>query len=546
MLGPVCAGLMGTVLPAAGYMPALGLTTVSADPVTTFVAWPGIGTSIWLSVFTGFAATAVSLACVALLLVALHGTWVFTALQRVLSPLLAVPHAAAAFGLAFLIAPSGWIARALSPWGTGGSKPPDLLILNDPAGLSLIAGLVVKEVPFLVLMSLAALSQIQIRKTLAVAKALGHARPQAWAILVFPHIYRQIRLPVYVVLAFSMSVVDVAIILGPGAPPTLAVQILRWMGDPDLTMRSVAAVGAVTQLALVIAAVLAWRAAERCAGVIMQSLARSGRRGRWSLALPWIATPIGLVLSGLVLLGIAGLAVWSIAGFWSFPNILPDQTTWRNWSRFGPNLLGPAITTMGIALAVTTLALLLVLGCLEAEERAQKRLSPQGAWLLYLPLLVPQIAFLPGIQTTLLQANLNGGVFAVILVHSTFVLPYVYLSLADIYHAVDPRLSQVAYALGRSPAQVFVTLRLPILLAPILTAFAVGFAVSVGQYLPTLLIGGGRVTTLTTEAVALAAGADRRAIGATGLAQTAAALVPFALATLLPALVWANRKGLRL
>jgi putative thiamine transport system permease protein len=70
----------------------------------------------------------------------------------------------------------------------------------------------------------------------------------------------------------------------------------------------------------------------------------------------------------------------------------------------------------------------------------------------------------------------------------------------------------------------------------VLTAFAVGFAVSVGQYLPTLLVGGGRMPTLTTEAVALASGGDRRAIGVWSLAQTAAALVPFALALTLPRL----------
>jgi len=46
-------------------------------------------------------------------------------------------------------------------------------------------------------------------------------------------------------------------------------------------------------------------------------------------------------------------------------------------------------------------------------------------------------------------------------------------------------------------------------------------------------------------AVALASGGDRRAIGAYGLLQTAAALLPFALALLLPALIWRNRRGLR-
>ncbi|MEO0387348.1 MAG: ABC transporter permease, partial [Pseudomonadota bacterium] len=85
---------------------------------------------------------------------------------------------------------------------------------------------------------------------------------------------------------------------------------------------------------------------------------------------------------------------------------------------------------------------------------------------------------------------------------------------------------------------------LPMLLAPVLTAMAVGIAVSVGQYLPTLLAGGGTVVTLTTEAVALAAGGDRRAIGVFGLVQTLAALLPFMLALLLPRILWRRRQGL--
>jgi putative thiamine transport system permease protein len=83
------------------------------------------------------------------------------------------------------------------------------------------------------------------------------------------------------------------------------------------------------------------------------------------------------------------------------------------------------------------------------------------------------------------------------------------------------------------------------LLRPLLTAAAVGFAVSVGQYLPTLLVGAGRVRTLTTEAVALASGGDRRVIGVYALMQALAALSPFLLAILLPRVLWRNRAGLR-
>ncbi len=129
--------------------------------------------------------------------------------------------------------------------------------------------------------------------------------------------------------------------------------------------------------------------------------------------------------------------------------------------------------------------------------------------------------------------------------HVVFVLPYVFLSLGDAFRAWDARYGAAAAALGAGPDGVLWRVRMPMLLAPVLTAAAVGFAVSAGQYLPTLLVGGGRVATLTTEAVALASGGDRRAIGVYAVAQTGAALLPFVLALAVPRLVWADRRGLR-
>jgi putative thiamine transport system permease protein len=83
------------------------------------------------------------------------------------------------------------------------------------------------------------------------------------------------------------------------------------------------------------------------------------------------------------------------------------------------------------------------------------------------------------------------------------------------------------------------------LAAPVLTALAIGMAVSVGQYLPTLLIGGGRVETLTTEAVALSSGGNRRLIGAYAMLQLLLPAMGFAIALILPALFWRNRRLMR-
>lgn len=545
MLGPVAAGLWGTFLPAFGHLPAAGLTGPSFDPLRDLFAWGGLPRAVMLSLLTGLLATSVSLLIVALVTAGWSGTRPFRALERLLSPLLSVPHAAAAFGLAFLIAPSGWLSRLMSPGLTGWDRPPDLLIVQDSLGLTMTAGLIVKEVPFLLLITLAALGQTEAQRSITISQALGYGRVTGWLKTVFPRVYAQIRPPVYVVLAYSMSVVDVAVILGPNTPPPLSVQIVRWMSDPDLAMRLEAAAGALLQLGLVVGALVVWRLAEIIIARLGSRWIATGSRGRFDTVVAQGALLAGGVSAAIVLLGLLVLAIWSFAGFWGFPDALPDGFTLRNWMRFGPGTMTALGETALIAVVVATAALILTIGCLEAEYRYGLTFSQRAVWLLYLPLLVPQTAFLPGLQTLMLSIGADVGRAPVMLAHLVFVLPYVFLSLADPFRAWDTRMGTIAAALGAGPDGVLWRVRLPMLLRPILTALAVGLAVSVGQYLPTLLIGGGRVATLTTEAVALASGGDRRAIAVYGLMQTGAALVPFALALLLPALVWRNRKGLR-
>ena len=165
--------------------------------------------------------------------------------------------------------------------------------------------------------------------------------------------------------------------------------------------------------------------------------------------------------------------------------------------------------------------------------------------ILYLPLIVPQASFVFGLQLSFLWAGLDASFAALVLAHLVFVLPYVMLSLTEPWHATDPRYARAAHSMGASQNLVFWRIRAPMTLAPILVAAAVGFAVSIGQYLPTLLIGAGRWPTVTTEAVALASGGDRRVIGVFAFVQMGLPFVGFLLATLVPAIAFARRRDMR-
>jgi putative thiamine transport system permease protein len=310
-----------------------------------------------------------------------------------------------------------------------------------------------------------------------VAIGLGYGPVTAWLKVVLPQVYPQIRLPVFAVLAYSVSAVEMAIILGPTGPAPLAVRLTTWMRSPDLALWFKAAAGAVLQLALVLVALALWRCAEITAARFGRGWAAAGGRGRGETGLRALG---GLAAAGVtlpVLLGLASLAIWSVAGVWSFPDALPTRVSGEVWLRAWPTLGRPVATSVGIGLAAAAAALVMVLACLEHGSRSGARAGRAALAVLYLPLIVPQVAFLFGLQVLGLGLGLDGTVPAVWLAHLVFVLPYVFLSLSDPWQALDPRFAAMAAGLGARPARVFWRVRLPMMLAPALTAAAVGFAV---------------------------------------------------------------------
>lgn len=546
LLGPVAAGLLGTLLPSFGLLRLSGDPAFSLVPWTALAEWPGLARSLWLSLKTGLISTCIAFVLAVLLVAGWQGTRWFNIAHGFLSPLLSLPHTAAALGLAFLVAPSGWIARLFSPWATGWDRPPDLLILNDPGGWSLIFGLVLKELPFLLLMLIAALPQLQVRDRRNVATALGYGAVLGWCLTVVPGAYRQMRLPVYAVLAYAMSNVDMALILGPTAPPVLSMQILKAMNDPDLSHRAPAAAAALVQLVLVLLALLVWRFGEVLTAKLANAILWRGNRGTGAayqslkpFGLAAVATTAAILFSGLL-----AHLLWSLTGRWRFPDVFPQSFKFKTWVRAEEDLLLTGFTTVALAFLVASVALALVIGCLETEQRRGRQMRVGGLLILYIPLILPQISFLPGLQVLLLLFGIDRGIWPVAVAHLVFVLPYVFLTLAGPYWAWDMRLATVALALGRSKHNVLWRIKLPMLLGPILTALAIGMAVSVGQYLPTLMASGGRVETLTTEAIALASGGNRREIGVWAITLTVAAWLPFLFAYALPALIFRNRKGM--
>lgn len=524
---PLLAGLLGTLLSAAGVFPgSLPGMSVFDDP-----RWIA---ATHRTLISGLGASALALALALLALAAWWGRPSLARVRQLLAPMLAVPHAALAVGLVFLLAPSGLLARLVAPmmdW----TRPSDGWVVPDAMGLSLILGLALKELPFLLFTALAYLPRLQPDEHLRQGRVLGYSAAQCWTRLILPQLLPMMRLPIAVVVAYNLTVVDMAIILGPGQPPTLALWVIEYFTQPG--GRAQASIAALWLLAVVILSFALLHTFYRALAPVMAAHRVNGRRHR---ALPgWIARRL---LSGLWLvsgLALISLLVWSFTQRWRFPDVLPSSYSLRLWSQRADDWWPLLENTLVFALASSVLAVLAAITWLELERHRQvPRLD--AVW--YVPLLLPQVCVLLGWQGAALLGDLDGLRSTLIWAHWVYAMPYALLMLAGPWRELNPGYERQAQLVGAGYLRRLMRIRLPLLIRAVLGAWALAMSVSIAQYLPTLLLGGGRFPTLTTELVTSFGGVDRRVIGVLASLQMALPWLAFALALALPAWLYRNRK----
>jgi len=490
--------------------------------------WQALALSLW----TGVASSVLAIAASAWILSrSFPHRW--SPVVRLLGPMLAVPHAAFGIGLVFLISPSGWLLRLLSPWASGHHAPPPWLTSQDPWGLGLIAALVAKEVPFLLWAAASQLQRadvaIRLRRELEAARSLGYNPTTAWWRVVWPQLWPRLRWPMLAVLAYSLTVVDVALVIGPQSPPTLAVQAWNWLRDADPLVNGQGAAAAwllAGALALV-AAIGSWLSRRdiwrrrRTSGARGPLAVSHGSPGSGNTGLAGLR-----LLLALYLLVMLALAVGSFSGVWPFPRVWPETITWAAWASVWASS-ATLTTTLTLALASAVAALAWSIAWLET---APPRWDDMLRRLVYLPLVLPSVLWVVGVHATTLRWGMDGHWSGLWLAHSLACVPYVLITLAPAYGGFDPRYRAIAATLGHGRARFLLQIKWPLLRPALWSAFAVGFAVSVGQYLPTLFIGAGRYATVTTEAVTLASGAQRSLTSAYAWLQWLLPVLVFAVA----------------
>ncbi|MFM2589600.1 ABC transporter permease [Vibrio sp. TBV020] len=516
-IAPIFPGFIGVLLSSFGYVPPVGLSDFSVAAYWQVFDWSGVATSIALTVFSSLTSTYLScLFCFAIL----QSLWLnkhWRKVEALLSPLLAMPHVAFAIGFAFLFSPTGMIARLFAQsFGIELDTTQASWFVNDPYALGLALALSFKEVPFLLLMSIPVLQQLKLDKTYQVSTALGYSPAQLWWKVVFPQWLSKMRFALFAVMAYGASVVDLSLILGPTNPPTFAVLVWQWFNDPDLSLIPRAAAGAVLLFALASGLLLLIVAIEKGLTRQFGDWQFSGRHG---IHLP--GKTLFTLSASLAAIMFPIMLIWSFAHRWRFPDLLPSRYSERFWQNEWTNIIPSISQSLWIALATAFIALFF--GIIAHEYRIKHKLH-LPSYIIALPMLIPQLSILFGLQVSTLYLSGDSYYLWVIWSHVFFAFPFVYLALNGPWQSYDQNYTRAALSLGKSPMYVFLKIKGRLLLPAILYAWAVGASVSLAQYLPTLMLGGGRIATITTEAVALSSGFDRRVTAIYAIWQ---AILPF-------------------
>ena len=494
-LCPLAAGLLAILYGALG-----------GEAWSALFEHPQLWPALYLSVATGTLSLIISALLAFWIVAGLYGTKLWAGGTGLMGSFLSLPHLAFAIGLGFLIMPSGLLARVIGTFA-GWADTPQWVTTQDPRGLSLVAVLVLKEVPFLIWLIGAHLARTDIAQMLRghfrVSQSLGHGSASVWLRVFIPQILPRLKWPMLIVWFYGASVVDVALAIGPTQPPPLAVIIWSDLNNADPAINARGTVGALFLTGVLCGLALVFLALQ---SAIIPSIWRYFTRGP-SLRRTPRATSRFLLFFFFAVYALVFiiLCVMSFGMLWPYPNLFPAKMGWSAWGHF---LMSPAplLNSLALACASTFTALTLAILWLETIDEKFDSVLLSGA---IAALALPSLLIADGQYLAFLHLDLNGRWIGVLLSHLTPVFAYVFIVLKGPYRAFDPRYRSVSLGLNTNQFQFWASVKLALLKPAIASSAAVGIGVSIAQYVPTQLIASGRLTTLPIEAVTLTSGGNR-------------------------------------
>jgi spermidine/putrescine transport system permease protein len=162
-------------------------------------------------------------------------------------------------------------------------------------------------------------------------------------------------------------------------------------------------------------------------------------------------------------------------------------------------LLGAVRNSLVVAVATTVIAS--VLGTLAALALARHTFAGAGftRYLLYLPVIIPEIVVGAALVTFFGVAGMHLSLVTVVIAHVTFSVSYVAIVVRARLQGLDPSLEEAARDLGAPPLAAFFRVTLPLILPGVVAGALLVFTVSIDDYVITSFVAGVGATTLPLQ-----------------------------------------------
>ena len=238
-------------------------------------------------------------------------------------------------------------------------------------------------------------------------------------------------------------------------------------------------------------------------------------------------TSAALIIS--VCLPFTVLLIWSFSTRWFYPQLWPEQWGLRAWQYIfgtaGAQILSGLVQTMLVAFATAVISVVIGVPAGRALGLYDFKGKDTISVMLMLPVIVPPLCVAMGLHLWFIKLGLAETFIGVVLVHLTFCLPYSVFVMWGVFSNYYPDYENQARTLGANSWQIIAKVMLPLTLPGIMVAGLFSFLLSWSQYLSTLIIGGGRITTLPILLFALMGSGYRPVAAAVSLVFVAPAFL---------------------
>lgn len=157
-----------------------------------------------------------------------------------------------------------------------------------------------------------------------------------------------------------------------------------------------------------------------------------------------------------------------------------------------------------ILLGVLSCGISAVIGTLGAVGMARVKYKTKGMmeYLSTIPIMIPEIILGMVFLVFFSMLNLPFGMITLVIAHTTFCIPYIFMMVKARLVGIDKSLEEAARDLGAGPIRTFFDITMPLIAPAVLSGSLLAFAMSFDDVVISIFVNGPRLNTLPVKVYA--------------------------------------------